>query len=137
MATDTITKIQHKGFTLIELMITVAIMAIIAAIAYPSYIDSVRKARRADAQAQMMELASFMERFYTENNRYNKENNVAQTNVALPAGIASDYYDAYALQSISATSYVIKAAPKTGQSTPSCGTLRISNTGLKSPPTCW
>jgi len=66
-------------------MITVVIISIIAAIAYPSYVDSVRKARRADAQAQMMELASFMERFYTENNRYNKENNVAQTNVIVPA----------------------------------------------------
>ena len=83
MATDKI--IQHRGFTLIELMITVVIISIIAAIAYPSYIDSVRKARRADAQAHMLELASFMERFYTENNRYNKENNVAQTNVIVPA----------------------------------------------------
>jgi len=136
MATNTVINQQNKGFTLIELMITVAIMAIIAAIAYPSYIDSVRKARRADAQAQMLELASFMERFYTENNRYNKQNNVAQTNVALPTGITSDYYD-YALQSVVATSYAIKADPKSGQSTSSCGTLTITNTGLKRPPTCW
>jgi len=137
MAANTVINQQNKGFTLIELMITVAIMAIIAAIAYPSYIDSVRKARRADAQAQMLELASFMERFYTENNRYNKENNVAQTNVALPAGIASDYYDAYALQSVTATSYALEAAPKAGQSTPTCGTLTITNTGLKEPSECW
>lgn len=136
MATTTIIESHEQGFTLIELMITVAIMAIIATIAYPSYIDSVRKARRADAQSQMMELASFMERFYTENNRYNKQNNVGQTAVALPAGITNDYYD-YALQSVAATSYAIKADPKTGQSTPNCGTLTIINTGLKAPPTCW
>ena len=137
MATNTVINQQNKGFTLIELMITVAIMAIIAAIAYPSYIDSVRKARRADAQAQMLELASFMERFYTENNRYNKQNNVAQTNVALPAGIASDYY-AYSLTPTpTEVSYAIRAVPVTGQGTVSCGTLTITNTGLKTDPTCW
>jgi len=112
-------------------------MAIIATIAYPSYIDSVRKARRADAQAQMMELASFMERFYTENNRYNKQNNVAQTNVALPAGIASDYYVYSLTPTPTEVSYAIRAVPVTGQGTASCGTLNITNTGAKLPSTCW
>lgn len=112
MATNTV--ILHRGFTLIELMITVAIMAILAAIAYPSYIDSVRKARKADAQAQMMELASFMERFYTENNRYNQQNDASNTAVALPAGISSDYY-AYSLTPTpTQVSYAIRAVPITG-----------------------
>jgi len=137
MAANSVNIVKKSGFTLIELMITIAIIGIIAAIAYPSYIDSVRKAKRADAQAQMMMLASFMERFYTENNRYDQKNNVAGTAVALPAGIASDYYDAYALQSVTATSYAIKAVPKTGQSTLSCGTLTIESTGLKKPSACW
>ncbi|MDG4559699.1 MAG: type IV pilin protein [Candidatus Competibacter sp.] len=60
------------GFTLIELVITVAVIAILAAIAYPSYQDSVRRARRADAQAVLLEAAQWMERFYTANNRYDQ-----------------------------------------------------------------
>lgn len=58
---------RQRGFTLIELMITLAIVAIVAAIAYPSYTESVRKSRRADARAVLLEAAQFMERIYTEN----------------------------------------------------------------------
>lgn len=60
------------GFTLIELMITVAIVAILAAIAYPSYRDSVDKGRRAEARANLTEAAQWMERFYAENYRYDQ-----------------------------------------------------------------
>ena len=59
-----------RGFTLIELMIAVAVVGILAAIAYPSYQEHVRKARRADAQTALLELAQFMERHYTANGRY-------------------------------------------------------------------
>ena len=62
--------IKQKAFTLIELMIVVAIVGILAGIAYPSYQDSVRKSRRADAKAALMGFANAMERHYTENNNY-------------------------------------------------------------------
>lgn len=75
-----------RGFTLIEILIVVAIVAILAAIAYPSYQDSVRKSRRADARAVLLEAAQFMERFYTENFRYDQDRNGVA--VALPAGLA-------------------------------------------------
>lgn len=58
------------GFTLIELMIVVAVIGILAAIAYPSYQDSVRKSRRGQGKADMVELAQRAERFYTVNNTY-------------------------------------------------------------------
>lgn len=64
-------RVQHSsGFTLIELMIAVAVVGILAAIAYPSYQDSVRKARRADAKSALLDAAQRQERFYTENNQY-------------------------------------------------------------------
>ena len=59
-----------RGFTLIELMIAVAVVGILAAIAYPSYQDSVRKARRADAKSALLDAAQRQERFFTENNQY-------------------------------------------------------------------
>jgi len=75
-------KTATQGFTLIELMIAVAIVGILAAIAYPSYIEHVRKTRRADAKAVVLELSQWMERFYTENSRYDKTR--AGVDVALP-----------------------------------------------------
>src|SRR3954469_13542635 len=58
------------GFTLIELMITVAIIGILAAVAYPAYNSSVRKARRADAKTALLDLAQREERFMSTANTY-------------------------------------------------------------------
>ncbi|MBX9870187.1 MAG: prepilin-type N-terminal cleavage/methylation domain-containing protein [Burkholderiaceae bacterium] len=63
-------KHSNDGFTLIELMIVAAIVAIIAAIAVPSYVQQVARSRRADAQAVLLESAQWLERFYTQNNNY-------------------------------------------------------------------
>lgn len=61
---------NKHGFTLIELMIVVAVVGILAAIAYPSYIDHVRKARRVDAKAALTEVAQKLEAFYARNASY-------------------------------------------------------------------
>ncbi len=73
---------NHRGFTLIELMIVVAVVGILAAIAYPSYQEQVRKSRRADGAAVLMQNAQFLERFFTENGRYDQDR--GGTAVALP-----------------------------------------------------
>ena len=65
-----VAKNKSMGFTLIELMIVVAIIAILAAIAYPSYQDSVRKSRRAEGRSAMMEVLQQQERYMTQNNTY-------------------------------------------------------------------
>lgn len=61
---------SKQGFTLIELMIVVAVIGILAAIAYPSYIDSVRKSRRALAKSALMEAAQKQEAYYARNATY-------------------------------------------------------------------
>jgi len=61
---------NNRGFTLIELMIAVAVIAILAAVAYPSYQDSVQKTRRADGKAALEQAAALQERWFTENNTY-------------------------------------------------------------------
>ena len=75
------------GFTLIEVMIVVAIVAILSAIAFPSYQESVRKSKRADARTQLLEVAQFMQRFYSQNDRYDQANDASGTAVVLPAAL--------------------------------------------------
>jgi len=129
-----------RGFTLIELMITVAIIAILAAIAYPSYKDSVLKSRRAAAQSDLVELASFMERFFSENNQYHQTYASTPVAIALPANISSTHYT-YSLPVKTATTYTLRAVPNTngGQNTDTCGTLNLTHLGVKSAATvnCW
>ena len=67
-----------RGFTLIELMITVAIVAILAAIAIPSYQDSIWKGKRAEAKAAILKALQAEERYYTQNNTYVDANDTAQ-----------------------------------------------------------
>ena len=61
---------RQRGFTLMEVMITVAIVGILAAIAFPSYQDSLRKSRRTDGKNALTQAVANMERFYAQNNTY-------------------------------------------------------------------
>jgi len=70
------------GFTLIETIIAIAIVSILAVIAYPSYQESVLKARRTDAKESLVELRQYMESYYTLNNRYDQDQ--AGTSISLP-----------------------------------------------------
>jgi len=122
-----------RGFTLLELMIVIAIIAILAAIAYPSYQDSVRKARRGDAQADLVELANFLERRFTESNVYNGSNAAATLTAS---GITSNYYT-YTIPTFNAAVFTIQAAPTGDQANDSCGTMTLSNTNASTPANCW
>lgn len=129
------------GFTLIEVMIVVAIVAILAAIAYPSYSESVAKGRRAQVTTQMLAAQQFMERWYSENYDYSK--NTAGTLVTeatqFPARFAkvpaegTQYYT-MSFDTIAANAYTLQAVPLPGgpMVNDKCGTFKLDNNGKKS-----
>lgn len=136
---------RNSGFTLIELMIVIVVIGILAAIAYPSYQDYVRKARRADAQTALLELAQFMERHYTSNGRYLTAANAAPALpfIEAPKDGTAKYYDLSFASAPTASSYTLRAVPKGAMANDTCGTLTLSNTGTKGQATgaslaaCW
>ncbi len=130
-----------SGFTLIELMITVAIVGILASIAYPSYQDSVMKSRRADAKGILLGLANSMERHFTvNNNSYCDAGGTGGTSTcgtatndtgtpSVPVG-GTSYYTV-TISAATANTYTLNSAPTGVQANDKCGTLTLTNTGVK------
>ncbi|HEY8024593.1 MAG TPA: type IV pilin protein [Burkholderiaceae bacterium] len=119
------------GFTLIEIMIVVAIVGIVAAIAIPSYVSSTRASHRTDAKQALTQLAQFMERNYTLASRYDKDS--AANNIALPFTTSPLQGTTFYNLTVTATTttYTLTATPTGGQTKDSCGTLTLTNTGVK------
>lgn len=129
--------IYNKGFTLVELMIVVAIVAILASIAYPSYSNHVIKTRRTDAQGNLLALANAMERHYTQSNTYEGAANGGSDTGFPDASIypsyspleGSDKYYKLEILSASSTGFTITATPINGQI--GDGRLELDATGAK------
>lgn len=122
------------GFTLIELMVVVAVVAILAAIAIPSYQEQVRKSRRGQAQADLVELAQRAERFHTVNNTYvGFWDTVPTAHKRSPRDGGSAFY-AIEMSGATAGAFTLTAVPVSGtaQASDRCGSMRLDQTGRKS-----
>lgn len=130
-------RIPKAGFALIELMIVVAIIGILASIAYPSYLEQVRKSRRADATGALMGLAGAMERYYTENGNYlkaAKEEADTGSPRFFPDKSPLDGPDTFytlKIQGASSDTYTLHAIPAGAQLGDKCGTLTLTQDGTK------
>lgn len=122
------------GFTLLEVMITVTIVAILTAIAIPSYGDYIRRSQRAEARAALVQAAQFMERVRTERNSY-LPGGAAPT---LPAGLTqvpasgATRYRISLLPTSTATRFTLQAQAVGAMANDRCGNLLLDHTGLRS-----
>ena len=121
--------LKTSGFTLIEILITVAILAIVAAVAIPSYSSYVDRGKRAEARTALLDIAARQERYYSNNRQYadqlsklrmsgtKSENGYYTLSVTLPSGSNNQDFDATATPS--------------GWTDDKCGNLGIDETGAK------
>lgn len=126
---------MKNGFTLIELLVVVVVIAILAALAYPSYQNSVRKSRRADAQGALLGLSNAMERRFTTNSTYagaatGGANTGAPTifSTEAPVDGSPKYYD-LTISAATAASFTVRATPKGAQS--GDGFIELDHTGAR------
>ena len=127
-------RIKTSGFTLVELMIVVAIIGILAAVGYPSYQSSVLKGHRAEAQGDLLELASFMEQTYTGASSY-----AAATLPFTSSPRTGTASYTLSLTTLTASTFTISAVPQGIQANDTCATLTVTQTGAQTPATagCW
>lgn len=124
-----------KGVTLVELMIVVAIAAILATIGYPAYTSQVQKANRSAAQQFLMEVALAQDQYILDSGGYAAD--LATLGFTPPSDVASNYTVTIPTVTTSPPGYVIQAVPKTGSRMEGTSTLKLHSDGTKEPAGEW
>src|SRR5450432_2489626 len=125
---------RRRGFTLIEMMIVIAVIGLLAAVALPSYQSSVKKARRADARSALATTAQLMERYSTEHGASGYSTATLSTGagttvVAKPT--SDNGYYALSFSNLTATAFTLSAVPQGGQASDDCATYTLDERGVR------
>jgi len=130
---------RSAGFSLIELVVAMALVAILAAIALPTYREHVRKSRRAEAQSYLMAVAARQQQFLVDTRAYAA--NLGAVGLAAPTAVAGNYDVAIAITNGPPPTFTVSAVPKAGtdQTQERCGTLTVDQSGVKGAAlsSCW
>jgi len=126
---------RATGFTLIELMVAVVVVAILAIVSLPSYAEFVRRGARADAQAFLMEVALRQQQRLVERRAY--AGSLADLGLAAPAALASKYDVTMSVPAAVPPTFTLSAVPQGAQAAEGCGTLSLTSSGERSPAHCW
>ncbi len=128
---------RPRGVTLIELMIAVAIVAILMAVALPSYRDQVRRSTRAEAQAYLMSVASRQQQFLVDTRAYAAT--LDAVGVPVPSSTASNYTRSMPTPGTAPPSFTVTLTPTGNQASDRCGALSINQAGTKTAAVagCW
>lgn len=126
------------GFTLIELMVVVAIVGVLAAVAMPSYTSYIARANRADARTQLQQAAVFMQKFYAANDSYQTDRSGAGIANVMPAALKNSPTDGTALYTLSIqaatdTDFELRMVPVPGgkMSADTCAAYTLNALGTR------
>jgi type IV pilus assembly protein PilE len=126
---------RQRGFTLIELLVAVAIVAILAAIAYPSYARYVIKGNRAAAQSHLMDLAQAEAQYFADSRTYTSS--VTALNVPTPTAVSDKYTIIIDVPDPTPPTFTLTAVPKSTSMQAGDGTLTIYTPGARTPADKW
>ena len=128
-------RVRQSGFTLIELMITTAIVAILAAVAYPSYTRYIVRSNRTAAQAQMLDIANRQQQFLLANRAYATKAALETSGYAVPTNVSGKYSYDITVGTSTVPSYTVTFTGIGTQVTD--GALTLNSEGVKTPPDKW
>ncbi len=120
----------NRGFSLMELMIALAIASILVSVAVPSYQGYVQKTRRGDAQGALMGLASAMERYYVDNRTFVGADPGTIFSDKSPIDGSETYY-LLTVTNATRRDFTVAATPKGTQAKDDCGTMTLTRSGVK------
>ena len=129
------TRVRTRGFTLVELMMVVAIVAILAAIALPSYAYFMRKSRRADAEATLMDIAQREQQYLNDARAYAPD--TATLNTTVPVDVTTYYTVTINAPGGAPPTFTVTATPIAGSPQAGDFTLTLDNTGVRGPAAAW